>query len=240
MLERGGRAVPDRSATTVAEVVIRLEGIDARLAPSDGVAAFNRMYLTVTRLVRDRVSNGFFADPARMERLDVLFANLYLAAVAAAEDATPVPKPWRPLFERRGDSRVEAIQFAIAGMNAHINHDLAVACAALCQERGSAPGDGTFHGDFVKVNQVLAEVDQDVREMYVSGAAAELDHRLAPVLDLVGIWSIERARDAAWANAEVLWQLRHFGPVRDQFVTALGGTVGLATATLVTPVALPP
>jgi hypothetical protein len=215
-------------ASSIDDVVAQLEAIDARLPATDGVACFNRMYLTVTRLVRDRVSAGFFADPAQMQHLDVLFANLYLAAVAAADAGTPVARPWRPLVDRRADPGVEPLQFAIAGMNAHINHDLALASTQVCVEAGSGPDAGSFHADFLRVNELLASVEHDVRASYLPAPA---------VLDLVGIWSIERARDAAWATTEVLWHLRDLRPVRDQFVDALGGSVGLVTATLVTPVA---
>src|SRR5688572_32469311 len=50
-------------------------------------------------------------------RSDVTFADLYLAAVDAANAGTRVPKAWRPLFARRGDRRVLPIQFAIAGID---------------------------------------------------------------------------------------------------------------------------
>lgn len=181
------------------------------------------MYLTVTRLVRDRITAGYFADAGAMRALDVTFAGLYLAAVDTGAEAA---RAWRPLFARRADTRVEPIQFAIAGMNAHINHDLAVAVVATCRALGTAPGDGSFHADYLRVNELLAQVEREVRESFLAGAAA-IDH--------VGSWSIERARDAAWANAEVLWHLRDAAFVRDRFADALAGSVGLATATLLTP-----
>lgn len=223
-------------ARTVDEVIERLEAIDGSLAPADGVACFNRMYLTVTRLVQEQIGAGFFADPAAMQLLDVTFANLYLAAVDAAASGARVPKAWAPLFARRADSAIVSIQFAIAGMNAHINHDLAVAVVATCKQLGSAPGKGSFHADYLKVNELLDRVDGQVRESFLSGVVLGVDRELSPVLDHVGNWSIESARDAAWVNADVLWRLRNLTFSRCAFGDALAGSVGLATATLLAPV----
>jgi hypothetical protein len=229
------REVEDRPHD-VDDVVARLTAIAAGLAPGDGVAAFNRMYLLVTELVRDHLTTGFFADPASMTALDVTFAGLYFAAVDAADAGQPVPKAWRPVFARRHDARVLPIQFAIAGMNAHINHDLPVAVVATCQALGAAPDEGSFHADYQKVDTLLASVEQQVRESFESGVALDADRSAAPVLDHLGNWSIDSARDAAWVNAGVLWRLRDLPPLRDAFADTLAGSVGLATATLLAPV----
>jgi hypothetical protein len=221
---------------TVEDVVTRLDAIDQQLGAADGVACFDRMYLTVTRAVRDRIGGGFFADPATMQVLDVTFASLFFDTVDADAGGRPVPRAWAPLFARRGDERVEPIQFAIAGMNAHINHDLPVAVVTACEQLGVAPGDGSLHADYLKVDEVLAAVEHEVRQSYLDAALLRADREVGPVLDLVGTWSIEKARDAAWANADVLWELRGVPFVRDAFLDTLAGSVGLATATLLTPV----
>jgi hypothetical protein len=225
------REVEERPRT-VDDVVARLKEIDASLPANDGVACFDRMYLTVTELVRDRMAAGYFADPEAMTALDVTFAGLYLDAVDAAPGQ--VPAAWQPLFERRGDTRLLAIQFAVAGMNAHINHDLPVAVVTTCAQRGTAPD--AIHADYLKVNALLAAVVGQVRESYLSGEVLDADRDLSPVLDHLGSWSIEAARDAAWVNADVLWRLRDLGPVRAAFARQLAGSVGLATAMLLAPV----
>lgn len=219
-------AAPAGPVTTIDEVVARMQAISAALDPADGVACFNRMYLTVTVLVRERITAGFFADADAMQALDVTFANLYFAAADADAAGTPVPRAWRPLFERRADRHVEPVQFAFAGMNAHINHDLPVAVVATCSELRTAPDAGTFHADYQKVDALLAAIEPQVRQSFLPGLSA-IDH--------VGNWSIDAARDAAWANALVLWHVRDVRPVRDAFLDALAGSVALASATLLTP-----
>ena len=77
-----GQPAPGQPATVDA-LVERMHEIDRALPGSDGVAAFNRMYLRVTELVRDRLVEGWFGNPAFVTRLDLVFAGLYLDAVGA-------------------------------------------------------------------------------------------------------------------------------------------------------------
>src|SRR5215469_8286063 len=152
--------------TSVAEAVARMEAIGAALPASDGLACFNRMYLEVTKAVSSDLSQGFFADPAFMAKLDVTFANLYFAAAQAADTPAAVPAAWRPLAELRGAAGVEPIQFALAGMNAHINHDLPVAVVATCAELGTSPGAGAHYADFQKVDALLDSAEEAVRRSF--------------------------------------------------------------------------
>ncbi|MDQ1539064.1 MAG: hypothetical protein QOE58_3457, partial [Actinomycetota bacterium] len=184
-------------ADAVDQVVGRLEDIERSLPPQDGIACFNQMYLTVTQLVRSHLVDHFFADPTRMQRLDATFAGLYLAAVDAEATGGPVPPAWAPLFARRHDHRVIPIQFAIAGMNAHINHDLPMAVEAVCAATDTDPQASSFHRDYLRVNELLAAVDGQVRESFLTGAVLMVDQQASPVLDLIDSWSIDRARDAA-------------------------------------------
>ncbi|GAB7185616.1 DUF5995 family protein [Kitasatospora sp. Ki12] len=104
---------------TVTEVVDRLRGLAAELPPADGVAVFNRLYLDVTEAVRDRLGDGYFADPPAMAELDVVFAGRYLRAVAADAAGHEPPACWRPLFALRAHPGVHPLQFALAGRNIH-------------------------------------------------------------------------------------------------------------------------
>jgi hypothetical protein len=215
------------------DVVTRMQAIEARLPADDGVACFNRMYLQVTELVRARVADGFFDDPQFMARLDVVFAGLYFAAVDDAEAERKVAPPWEPLFARRDAIRIRPIQFALAGMNAHINHDLALAVFLTCAETGIPPS--RVHGDYLRINQILASVEEPVRLSFLSGVAAAVNRELDPVIHLVDSWSIDRARDAAWANAEALWTMRTLDGVRASFLEALARMVGFAGRALLIP-----
>src|SRR5262245_4527593 len=145
-----GLPAPPVPVTTVAGVIARLEAIEAALPAIDGLACFNRMYLQVTRQVVNGLEQGFFADRAFMTYLDVTFAGLYFGAAAAAGGAAAVPLAWRPLLEQRADTGIEPVQFALAGMNAHINHDLPLALVATCTALATSPDAGAHFADYEK------------------------------------------------------------------------------------------
>jgi hypothetical protein len=115
-------------STSIDDVLARMDAIADALPPTDGIACFNRLYRRTTENIRAFALAGKFADAAGLERLDVVFANLYFGGVAAClRGDAGAPRAWLPLVEQRAAPRVHPLQFAIAGMNAHINRDLAVA-----------------------------------------------------------------------------------------------------------------
>ena len=72
-----------------------------------------------------------------MAELDVRFAELWLTAHDAAAAGSKVPSAWAPLFEERSTPGILDIQYALAGMNAHIEHDLPLAVVATCRLAGA-------------------------------------------------------------------------------------------------------
>jgi hypothetical protein len=225
--------IPSR-AGSIADVIAHMEEIEAASSSHDGVACFNRMYLEVTRLVDHRVGQGFFADPQFLIRLDVEFAGLYFQAVAAAGEPADVPLAWRPLIEQRANGQIEPIQFALAGMNAHINHDLPIAVVTTCAALGTEPSAGTHQEDYQKVDRLLDGAVGQVRESFESAPELAADRHLRAVANLIDSWSINSARDVAWTNALVLWSLRDEPTAQNLFTDALAGSVAAASTLLLT------
>src|SRR6185295_16835517 len=147
--------VAGRSVRSIDDVVAIMTAIDGALPDSDGVKWFNRLYLRVTVAVNAAAgSAAAFQDPAFLRRLDVVFANLYFDA-AATGDVDPVnaPSAWRPLFRSRHDRAIARLQFALAGMNAHISRDLAAGIVDCYSEMGGAPAHSDArHADFESIN----------------------------------------------------------------------------------------
>jgi Family of unknown function (DUF5995) len=221
-------APPPGQYTSVDALVARMSQVQAALPDGDGLRAFNGMYLTVTELVRDRIASGGFADSAFMTRLDLVFAGLYLEAVDAAQPVSA----WRPLFEQRHTPGVLSIQFALAGMNAHINHDLPIAVKQACIDLGTAPGDGHHHDDYGKVDELLDDAEQSVRQSFESGIVLEADRHGQAVLDLVCNWSMNSAREVAWDNALALWSVRRNTWATGLLTGTLARTVAMASRML--------
>ena len=221
------------AAASIGDAIARMEQIEASLPSTDGVACFNRMYLGITQDVEVRLSQGFFADPVFMEALDVAFANLYFAAFdAAAGPTNEIPAAWLPLIQARSDIRIYPIQFALAGMNAHINHDLPIAVVETCTRLGSGPDQGSHHADYQKVDSLLDAAEQSVRQSFESGVSLETDRDAQAVLNLIANWSINSARDVAWDTAMALWMSRHVDQVESLLMDGLARTVAMASRCL--------
>jgi hypothetical protein len=220
----------------IAPVIARMQEVAAGLPVSDGVARFNHLYLEVTQAIDAAARTTVFADPAYTSALDVRFAGLYFDALDAAAAGTALPRCWAPLFQARGDAHIAPIQFAIAGMNAHINHDLPLALISTCTAEGVAPElDSPEHRDYLQVNTVLASVEARVKAEYLTGLVGVADDVLGRIDNVIAMWSIDEARNAAWTHAQTLWELRGHPDLAAAFEDALDGTVGFASRGLLVP-----
>lgn len=202
-------AGPSPAITSIAQVIERMQGLEAALPAGDGVASFNRMYLGVTQEVNEQVQASGFGDLDFMRQLDVVFARRYFAAVdAMAGPLSQTPVCWAPLFAARSTAGIEPVQFALAGMNAHINFDLPMAVVAACVELNTEPDAGSHYDDYAKVDSLLDAAEQSVRQSFESPDIASVDRHAENVLNVICNWNINAARDAAWNTAKVLWEIR--------------------------------
>ncbi len=226
-----------RRASSIAEVVDIMTMLDRELSDTDGLWWFNHLYLRVTLAVRSAVTTTAFRDPSFLERLDVVFANLYFDALAAGDtDPRAAPSAWRPLFESRHQPGLMAIQFALAGMNAHINRDLPAGIVATYVATDGAPGpSGARHDDFEKVNDLLEAVEAQIKGEFATGIVGLVDSVAGDVDDAVAMWKVRAAREAAWTHAEVLWTLRGSPALHDAFFMRLDRFTGFASRGLLLP-----
>ena len=226
--------------TSIDQAVAVMTSIDSALPDEDGVKWFNRLYLRVTVSVGEAVAGARFNDPAFLKRLDVDFANLYFAALAAGVmDPAAAPSAWRPLLNSRATRGIARLQFAIAGMNAHINRDLPEGIVQSFTALGGDPLlDERREQDFTSVNDILERVEQEVKIEFATGLVGSLDRIGGPVDDALAMWKVRAARSAAWTNAQVLWGLRRMPRLRDRFFGRLDGLVGMAGQAFLVPLEL--
>ncbi|MFC4032036.1 DUF5995 family protein [Streptomyces polygonati] len=215
----------------VGQVLSRMRALNAALPRGDGVAVFNRVYLSVTEEVRRRLAAGAFSDGYAAGELAARFAGRYLAAVEDDAAGRRPPACWRALLRLRSHRGIAPVQFALAGINAHVGHDLALAVVDTCRAAGCAPP--TLEGDFDRVGEVLTGIEIRVREELMPGPDV-LEHA-EPLTHLIGAWSLERARDAAWAASRLLWALRGSQDAYEECVLRLDAGVALVGRFLLTP-----
>jgi hypothetical protein len=224
----------------IADVIGRLRTIEASAPASDGVVCFARLYREVTEGVAAELRSEGVADARFVETLDVEFAGLFFSALQSyADEPARTPSAWVPLFAARSRRGIAPLQFALAGMNAHINRDLPVALVTTCRELGLDLGESSpEHDDFERVDALLAQVESRVKRSYLTGWLAWLDrivHRFRRIDDVVAMWNVDRARDAAWTNAQALWALGGEPPLAGDYLLALDRMVGLASRGLLIP-----
>jgi Family of unknown function (DUF5995) len=218
-----------RQVETIADVLAALDAIIAE-AMDEGsrVGYFAAIYRKVTAKIAEGIATGFFDDGARMERLDVVFADRYQQAFYAFRAGGSTTRSWARAFEATASARPLILQHLLVGINAHINLDLGIAAAEI------APGDALpdLRRDFDRINEVIASLMGEVaRDLAVVSPWIGLLDRLGGRHDDEIIrFSIDSARTAAWRFAVELAPLAREdwgGPIgaRDTSVARLGGVV---------------
>lgn len=221
---------------TIAEVIGVMQALDAALDSADGLKWFNWLYLDVTRAIHDHPPAGGWRDPQWTERLDVVFAGIYFQAIAGFLGGQPVAASWQALFEARRRPNLDRIQFALAGMNAHINHDLSLALVETGQELGVTPGPaGPEHDDFERVNGVLSGVLPGSLRVLATGILGEAAEDTGKIGRLLAIWDVAAARDLAWDFAGHLRSLA--GLAREAALDAQDKLTGALGRSLLLPLA---
>lgn len=221
--------------STIAEVIERMQTLDALLPPTDGLKWFNQLYLMVTQQVDLHPPNGTWQNPEWLTRLDVVFAGFYFGAVADYIAGRQVPSAWNVLFQARYQRGIDRIQFAVAGMNAHINHDLALALLATNLQLNLVPAPGgPESADYQSINELLNTVMPSALSMLATDILGEVAEDTGKIGRLLAFWNICSARELAWNFGDHLRSLA--GPSREAALSmqgALTGALGRAILTLV-------
>jgi hypothetical protein len=192
---------------SIPDVLAAMQTIDDICIQEDGLKWFNWLYLQVTQAVETRVAAGGFNDPAWLSALDIQFANLYFSALNASLNGAPCPGCWSAMFAVRDQTDIARIQFALAGMNSHINHDLELAILSTCKGANTAPQHGTpQYDDYTSLNPVMdALIEQARQNLYVRLPGDQLP-AVTHIEDTIASWNLATARESAWNTAQNLWQ----------------------------------
>lgn len=193
-------------ARTIDEVLEQLdEVIDLARREKSRLGYFAALYRNVTIKVNEGILAGSFEDGARMERLDVAFANRYLDALERYNRGEEPSKCWRTTFRAAQNWHPVVLQHLLLGINAHINLDLGIAAAQ------TSPGAhlAGLRRDFDSINNILWAMVDDVQDRLtlVSPLMSWLDSAGGRGDEVIMNFNIKRAREAAWCVAERLASL---------------------------------
>jgi hypothetical protein len=227
--------VSGAAPVTIDDVLGTMQSIDQLLPDTDGLKWFNRLYMMVTQQVDTQPPAGGWRDPAWLTRLDVVFADFYFRAIADFLNNSPsTPSAWDALFESQYRSGIDRIQFAVAGMNAHINHDLALALLETDALLNVVPGlNSPQHADYEAVNGLLKTMMPAGLQVLATGILGELAQDTGKSGRILAFWDICRARDLAWVFADHLRSLDGVARMvalesQDQMTGALGRAILLS------------
>lgn len=222
---------------SIADVLRIMRIIDATCIDGDGLKWFNWLYLQVTQAVEARVASGGFTDAAWLAQLDVQFARLFFSALEATLSGQSCPGCWQALFSSRDRIAVARIQFALAGINAHINHDLPQAIVATSQVTATVPQHAsTEYKDYTTLNATLDGLIESAKQTLRVRLLGDPLPPVSHLEDTIAAWNVSAAREGAWQNAEILWHLRSTPPLSLNFMNALDGITTVAGKVLLVPV----
>jgi Family of unknown function (DUF5995) len=234
------RARPTPAVNSVTDLIDELRSLEGALSPGNGVKWFVRLYREVSEALSLELSAGDLEDPVFLELLVLVYGNSVLNVCEDMERRSArIARAWAPLFERRHDHRVAPIQFALAGLNAHTNHDVPIGLVHACRSTGIEPdSDGPQYRDYMKMTTLLKRTTEQVKQWLVTGALEEVDETFGDVDDAIAMWSLQRGRQAAWTSGEVLWALRDNDRLTVAYVSVMDRMAGFAGRGLLLPTAL--
>ncbi len=213
----------DEVIAELGQIILRARNERSRLG------FFAALYRNVTIKVKEGIVADLFEDGARMEKLDVTFANRYLAALGSFRRGEPLSKCWLVSFQMATKWPPIILQHLLTGTNAHVNFDLGIAAQAV------APGSElpSLEHDFNQINDILSsmiiKVRSDIEE--VSPWIKLLHHYASQTEGRLINFSLGKARASAWLVANMINstlpdRLARELNILDEGVATLGSLIG--------------
>jgi hypothetical protein len=198
---------------SIAGVIARMqERLDRLPAQYGQQRVFLATYQRITRAVGEAIEEGLFEDPAWVEQWDVVFADLYLDALAAELSGTGrAPRPWRLAFT--APAELPPLRHVLLGINAHINYDLPQALLEVISDADFTDLElvERRRRDHERIDVVLSgRVSAEDQEL--GGRRSLLDRLLTPVNRLASKRLLREARQKVWHNTRELQAARLVGP----------------------------
>ena len=82
------------------------------------------------------------------------------------------------------------------------------------------------------MDRLLDAAEQSVRQSFESAPELAVDHHVSAVATLIANWSINSARDLAWTNCLLLWEVRDIPVARGLLLDSLAASAALASQML--------
>ena len=198
----------------IGDVVSAMDARILRMPPErTAQRLFLETYRRTTLAVGKAIADAAFEDPEWVERWDVVFADLYLAALDLDLAGSPdVPRPWRLAFD--APPSLPALRHVLFGINAHINYDLPQALLAVIsdEEFADALVIARRARDHERIDGILSgRVAAEDDELGAVSPPTVVDRVLQPLNRLSSKRFLREARQKVWHNAIELQACRLVG-----------------------------
>ncbi len=195
--------IPGMPATTIDGVIERLEDIiDDCIRTNSRLGYFAALYKRMTLAVKAGIARGAFEDNARIEALDVTFANRYLVTREQYLAGELHGVCWLQAYGAALSPAHIVLQHLLVGINPHIMIDLGVAAARTCPGAELAG----LAKDFATVNAIIFSlmpvVDAELDGL--SPVSKAIDRAVGPFKERAIFDAMERGRTSAWDFAAAL------------------------------------
>jgi hypothetical protein len=185
--------------------------LDRLTEHQEHLRTFLGTYERTTLAVGKAVDDGFFEDPAWVERWDVAFAELYVDALDGYLGGGSPARPWRLAFD--APAHLAPLRHVLLGINAHVNYDLPQALLAVISDADFADPllMASRRLDHERIDAVLAgRVAAEDDELSAHGRSLT-DRVLQPLNRLASKRFLRESRTKVWHNTGELQVARVAG-----------------------------
>lgn len=188
-------------AKTIDDVLHNMQlVIDWSIRADSTIGYFAVLYKRATVAIHKAMDQGVFDDAERMDRVAARFAQRYFASLNGyfyPDEFDPPSLPWEVSFVADATNQTTMVQNMLAGLNAHINYDLALTTAA--EDPDSLD---TFERDFNLINaylggQITGALDATTK---ISPTLTWFRRAIPKEVWLIK-WVLVRFRNSAWLCA---------------------------------------
>lgn len=196
----------ERKYQSVPEVIHSFRWLENYFFHNDDLrGVFTTAYLHITQSIGAAIEEDSFEDTSWSQNYLICFANLYRVAILniARGNMDLVPKSWKISFDLAEKKEGFVIQHLLLGINAHINHDLALAL----HEVKIDPNRDNKYKDHTDINIILEKATDGLKHSVAKKYAPilkRLDKSLGTIDDEITAFSIQKAREHAWSMAIAL------------------------------------
>ncbi|MDZ7718383.1 MAG: DUF5995 family protein [Balneolaceae bacterium] len=191
---------------SVPEVIEHFKWLEEYLFNHDDLrGVFTTAYLHITQSIGAALQENSFHDNSWSRDYLICFANLYREAMLNYERGhlDLVPKSWKIAYNLSKSNEGYVIQHLMLGINAHINHDLALAL----HQTSIDPNREEKYKDHTDINIILEKATDGLKKNVADKYAPilnRLDRGLGSIDDEITAFSIPKAREHAWSMAIAL------------------------------------